>query len=103
MAIGFWITLHTVWFAESVIRRQGILYESVGYAILQCIIGGCLLHAGAWLPFLVGNAIIASVMIAQGLASLAKPPDPYNERNFETSIWRGVSLTFATAIAMALS
>ncbi len=103
MAIGFWIALHTIWFAESVIRRQGILYESAGYAILQCIIGGCLLHAGAWLPFLVCNAIISSAMIARGLTALAEPPGPYNERNFETSIWRGVSLTFATAIAVALS
>lgn len=103
MAVGFWIALHTVWFAEGVIRRQCINYESVGYLILQSVIGGCLLHTGAWLPFLVCNVTIASAMIARGLTSLVEPPGPDNERNFETSIWRGVALTFATAIALALS
>lgn len=103
MAVCFWIALHTVWFAEGVIRRRRATYATAGYAILQSALGSYLLHAELWLPFLVGNIAIASAMIARGLVCLAEPPGPDIERKFEVSVWRGVTLAFATAIAMTLS
>lgn len=103
MAVGFWIALHTVWFAEGVIRRRRAAYASAGYAILQSALGSYLLHAELWLPFLVGNVTIASAMIARGLICLTEPPGPDTERKFEVSVWRGITLAFATAIAIALS